>query len=54
MALGDLVVAGQELDGAIEAPRFFQRAHEPRLRIEELVGADSRDRQGLRLVVVVR
>ncbi len=49
----DLVVRRQELERAIEPPRFLEELHEAPLRVEQLRRDAARHRQHLRLEVVV-
>ena len=51
--LGDLVVRGQVLHGAIELAGLLEGADERGLGVEELLAAHAGDREGLGLVVVV-
>ena len=53
LALGDLVFAGQELDGAVQAPGFLQVAHEARLLLQQVLAQALGDGQHLGLEGVV-
>ena len=52
-AFGDFIVAGQKLQRAVQATELFQVLDKTLLRIEELGRDPARNRQRLRLKVIV-